>query len=96
MDRYGVPAERVSEVGGGVNFDPLPVLPSRVPREDAVVLFIGSDFLRKGGDTLVEGFCHCPPKLSKNPIAALNPGQDPSHLSDGRGGDPALCLGSGA
>ncbi len=54
--RYGIPAERVSEVGGGVNFDPLPEPPIRVPRDDAVVLFIGSNFLRKGGDLLLKAF----------------------------------------
>jgi glycosyltransferase involved in cell wall biosynthesis len=56
VNRYGISAERVSEVGGGVNFDPLPVPLIRVSKDDAVVLFIGSNFLRKGGDLLLKAF----------------------------------------
>jgi glycosyltransferase involved in cell wall biosynthesis len=56
VDRYGIPAKRVSVVGGGVNFDPFPQTLSRAPTEGAVVLFIGSNFLRKGGDILLEAF----------------------------------------
>lgn len=51
---YGVPAERVSVVGGGVNFERLPELDD-APREP-VVLFVGKDYWRKGGDRLVEAF----------------------------------------
>ncbi len=56
VNRYGIPAKRVSNVGGGINFNPLPVPPTRVPREETVVLFIGSNFLRKGGDLLLKAF----------------------------------------
>jgi glycosyltransferase involved in cell wall biosynthesis len=49
---YGVPSERVTVVGGGVNFDPLPVL-SGPDRREPVILFVGRDPLRKGCDTLV-------------------------------------------
>jgi glycosyltransferase involved in cell wall biosynthesis len=56
VNRYGIPAERVSQVGGGINFDPLPSAPIRVPRKDAVILFIGSNFMQKGGDILLKAF----------------------------------------
>ena len=56
VNRYRISAERVSEVGGGVNFDPLPVPLIRVSKDNAVVLFIGSNFLRKGGDLLLKAF----------------------------------------
>jgi alpha-maltose-1-phosphate synthase len=51
---YGVPEERVSVVGGGVAFDQLPERSSR-PREP-LVLYVGRDWRRKGGDRLVEAF----------------------------------------
>lgn len=51
---YGVQPERVSVVGGGANFHPLPPLGSE-PR-DRVVLFVGGEWHRKGGDVLLEAF----------------------------------------
>ena len=51
---YDVPEERVSVVGGGANFDVLPDPPGG-PREP-VVLYVGADWGRKGGDRLVEAF----------------------------------------
>lgn len=53
---YGVPAERVVAVGGGLN---LPVAATAAPAGSAPpgprprVLFVGKDFSRKGGDVLV-------------------------------------------
>lgn len=51
---YGVPPERVTVVGGGVNFEQLPE-PVLLPREP-LILFVGREYLRKGGDVLVEAF----------------------------------------
>jgi glycosyltransferase involved in cell wall biosynthesis len=51
---YGVPEERVSVVGGGFAFDELPERSSR-PREP-LVLYVGADWRRKGGNRLVEAF----------------------------------------
>jgi glycosyltransferase involved in cell wall biosynthesis len=51
---YGVPEERVSAVGGGATFERLPERSSG-PREP-VILFVGNDWLRKGGDVLLEAF----------------------------------------
>ncbi len=51
---YGIPEERVSIVGGGANFDILPTL-STQPRKP-VILFVGNDYRRKGGDTLIAAF----------------------------------------
>jgi glycosyltransferase involved in cell wall biosynthesis len=53
---YGIPPERVNAVGGGVNFDPFPTLPDRDPGKPPVLLFIGSEFSRKGGDLLLRAF----------------------------------------
>ena len=59
VEQYGIPAERISVVGGGVNFSPLPVVPDRSRRsiqQGAHLLFIGKDFYRKGGDLLLDAF----------------------------------------
>lgn len=54
VDFYGVPRERTSVVGGGANFVPLPELSHR--EREPVVLFVGRDWHRKGGDRLIEAF----------------------------------------
>jgi glycosyltransferase involved in cell wall biosynthesis len=55
INDYGIPAEKVTAIGGGVNFDPLPE-PGPGPQGDPLVLFIGKEFHRKGGDILLEAF----------------------------------------
>ena len=55
VEFYGVPRDRTSVVGAGANFDPLPELPRDRPREP-IVLFVGGDWQRKGGDVLIEAF----------------------------------------
>lgn len=51
---YGIPPERVTNVGGGANFTTLP------PRVETVreptILFVGKDWRRKGGEVLIEAF----------------------------------------
>jgi glycogen synthase len=42
---YGVPAQNVTVVGGGVNFDTLPAVPGP-ERKEPVILFVGRDPLR--------------------------------------------------
>lgn len=55
INDYGLPAERVTTVGGGVNFDALPALPER-GLAAPTLLFIGRDFVRKGGDLLLRAY----------------------------------------
>jgi len=54
VEDYGIPAQRVTNVGGGANQDVVQRLDggSRQP----VILFVGKDFERKGGDCLIEAF----------------------------------------
>lgn len=52
---YGVDPARVTVAGGGVPFDPLPAADAQRPR-DPVVLFVGREWERKGGDRLLEAF----------------------------------------
>ncbi len=56
IQNYGIPTERVSAVGGGVNFHPFPEPPTRHAGKSPVLLFIGSEFKRKGGDVLLRAF----------------------------------------
>jgi glycosyltransferase involved in cell wall biosynthesis len=56
IDDYHVPAERISVIGGGVNFAPLPENVQRTPGNEFTLLFIGTDFHRKGGDLVLRAF----------------------------------------
>jgi alpha-maltose-1-phosphate synthase len=53
---YGIPSEKISVVGGGVNFATLPAVPTRQGRAPITLLFIGKDLHRKGGDLLLAAF----------------------------------------
>jgi glycosyltransferase involved in cell wall biosynthesis len=52
---YGIPHDRVSTIGGGLNYA-LAEVPQHRPSSVPTVLFVGHDFRRKGGDVLVEAF----------------------------------------
>jgi glycosyltransferase involved in cell wall biosynthesis len=54
VSHYGMPDDRVSVVGGGANFEILPQVPDRGDKQ--VILFVGRDWRRKGGDRLIEAF----------------------------------------
>lgn len=59
IDDYGIDPANVTVTGAGVNFAQLPLLPQTGrPRRDGppTVLFIGNDFVRKGGMVLLEAF----------------------------------------
>lgn len=53
---YNIPPERVTNVGGGVNFDHLPTLQPPEHEREPVILFVGREYRRKGGDLLVDAF----------------------------------------
>jgi len=58
VDDYAVDPDKVTVVGAGLNFDHVPDPPLR-PRQGAgspTVLFVGNDFVRKGGERLLEAF----------------------------------------
>lgn len=57
INDYGIPPEKVTCIGGGVNFTPLPSIPQRpLDGRPPTALFIGKDFHRKGGDLLLMAF----------------------------------------
>ena len=56
---YGINPEKVTVTGAGVNFSQLPDLPARGrrgPEKNPTILFIGNDFVRKGGMVLLDAF----------------------------------------
>jgi glycosyltransferase involved in cell wall biosynthesis len=81
MQDYHIQPERISVIGAGVNSKVLPVLPHRSERSDFTALFIGTDFLRKGGDLALLAFArlhklHPQTRLvlvTKDPIPARFP-----------------------
>ena len=56
VNDYGLPPEKVTAIGGGVNFDTLPDLRESTGRDAPTVLFIGKELYRKGGDLLLNAF----------------------------------------
>lgn len=54
IEDYGCDPERVIRVGGGSNFSPVPIDNKRYDTQ--IALFVGSDFERKGGMTLLKAF----------------------------------------
>lgn len=56
IKNYGVPSDRVFNVGGGINLEELPELPPEKDYRTARILFIGTEFTRKGGPQLLEAF----------------------------------------
>lgn len=53
---YGIPSDKVTAVGGGINFERIPEAVPHPKEETPVVLFIGRDFRRKGGDLMLDAF----------------------------------------
>jgi glycosyltransferase involved in cell wall biosynthesis len=56
IEDYGIAPQRVTAVGGGVNFDYLPTIKPRKEKRPPTALFIGNEFYRKGGDLVLEAF----------------------------------------
>lgn len=54
VDNYGIPAEKVFHVGGGVNIDIKLIDYSQ--KKGNKILFVGRDFERKNGNLVVEAF----------------------------------------
>lgn len=56
IDDYGVAADRVTRVGAGINAHTLPDPVDLPISAEPTVLFIGNDFVRKGGEVLLAAF----------------------------------------
>jgi len=56
INAYGVTAERVHNVGGGINLTELPEPAANKDYRASRILFIGTEFTRKGGPQLLKAF----------------------------------------
>ncbi len=80
VNDYGIAAERVTVIGGGVNFRTLPDIVPAVARQEPTVLFIGKDFYRKGGDVLLRAFSKTRQQLPKARLLLLTGESIPDNL----------------
>ncbi|MCB0036198.1 MAG: glycosyltransferase family 4 protein [Anaerolineales bacterium] len=80
LNDYGIDADKVSVIGGGVNFEILPEL--NVPTRDGkpTVLFIGKDFYRKGGDLLLNAFAQTREHIPGTRLLMMTEGPIPADL----------------
>ena len=80
IDDYGLQPERVTAVGGGVNFTSLPEV---IPASDGppTALFIGKELYRKGGDLLLRAFALVRKQLPTARLLLLTGDAPPSELS---------------
>jgi glycosyltransferase involved in cell wall biosynthesis len=53
---YGVAAERITVAGGGLTLERMPE--PGTPASEPVIVFVGRDFERKGGEVLLRAFAH--------------------------------------
>lgn len=56
IQNYGVPAEKVFNVGGAINLDTVPDEAPGKSYRSSRILFIGTEFTRKGGPQLLKAF----------------------------------------
>ena len=76
---YGILPEKVTVIGGGVNFTPLPEAGSYSDGEP-VVLFLGKEFQRKGGDILLEAFAQVRKEIPSARLRMVTNGPIPAGL----------------
>lgn len=81
LQEYGLPSEKVTCVGGGVNFTPLPEIPPRqMAPAAATALFIGKNFHRKGGDVLLQAFALARQEVPNARLRLVTAGPIPAGL----------------
>jgi glycosyltransferase involved in cell wall biosynthesis len=79
LEDYHLSPAKVTSVGGGVNFDALPTLPER-HAQAPMVLFIGKDFHRKGGDLLWRACASLRAKFPTLRLVVVTDGPIPADL----------------
>lgn len=77
---YAIAPERVSVIGGGINFDPLPTPVAHREKERPTALFIGKELYRKGGDVLLQAFAQARQTVPGARLVLLTSGPIPHHL----------------
>jgi glycosyltransferase involved in cell wall biosynthesis len=91
---YGVSPEKVHVVGAGVNLTP-PDLATIQDRDQPRVLFIGSDFKRKGGDVVLAAWREVVRRIPEAELMLIGPVEGPlppnARTNEGRW-DPATIV----
>ena len=77
---YGMTPERVTVIGGGINFTPLPAPVEHREKEHPTALFIGKELYRKGGDVLLLAFAEARKVVPGARLILLTSGPIPPHL----------------
>lgn len=75
VERMGIPAEKVHAVGGGINVDENLIDESH--KESNKILFVGRNFLRKGGHVTVEAFKKLKARMPEAELYVAGPQTDP-------------------
>lgn len=81
IQHYGIAPEKITAVGGGVNFSFLPEIKQREEGNPPTALFIGNDFYRKGGDLLLSAFVQVRQQIPNAQLLLLTRDPIPAHLS---------------
>ena len=79
---YHCSPDKVFNVGGAVN---LTEIPAAVPNKDYTsnrILFIGTEFTRKGGPQLIEAFCTARQSIPTAELHIVGPAQLPTQIKD--------------
>ena len=77
---YAIAPERVTVIGGGINFVPLPSPVEHGPKAQPTALFVGKELYRKGGDVLLRAFAEARQVVPEARLILLTAGPIPSDL----------------
>jgi len=77
---YNISTDRVTAVGGGLNFSRLPKVQPRLHQDSPMALFIGLDFYRKGGDLVLRAFENVRKQLPNTRLTVITSSAIPSEL----------------
>lgn len=77
---YGIPAHKVTTIGGGVNLAALPQSIVKTDNSPPTALFIGKDFYRKGGDLLLRAFAQARARCPNACLLLVTGGPIPADL----------------
>ncbi len=84
IEDFGIDADRVVTLGAGINFDPCDAPAKDYARRD--ILFVGIDFARKGGPSLVRAFEQVRQKFADATLHIVGPRHRPPLLQTPRAG----------
>lgn len=80
VDNYGIESQKITIVGGGVNYSQLPASSFRSTNSAPTALFIGKEFHRKGGDLLLKAFAEVRKMLANSRLLMVTAGPIPVGL----------------